>query len=128
MRFMYNIKEEVTAFMKNMGKYIREAREKAGLTIEELAQKADVSPNYISIIELAKKVPRIDVVVKILNALEISANDVLLDDLVCVKQKMVDEFPEKYYELSIDNRKIIKAMVEAGIDKALELQKNNEEE
>lgn len=114
--------------MKNMGKYIREAREKAGLTIEELAQKADVSPNYISIIELAKKVPRIDVVVKILNALEISANDVLLDDLVCVKQKMVDEFPEKYYELSIDNRKIIKAMVEAGIDKALELQKNNEEE
>lgn len=51
------------------GQQIKEARESAGLTIRELAAKAGVAVNTISLIEGGKSVPRADILRKIANAL-----------------------------------------------------------
>ena len=51
------------------GQQIKEAREAAGLTIRELAAKAGVAVNTVSLIEGGKSVPRADILRKIANAL-----------------------------------------------------------
>jgi len=64
-----------------VGKRIRAARESKGMTQEELAAKADISPTHIGVIERGTKVPNLDTFVAIVNALEVSA-DVVLQDVV----------------------------------------------
>lgn len=64
-----------------LGNRIRIAREKKGITQEELADRVNISPSHISVIERGVKTVRIDTVVRIANELDVSA-DYLLQDLV----------------------------------------------
>ena len=64
-----------------LGNRIRVAREKEGITQEELAERINISPSHISVIERGVKTVRIDTVVRIANELDVSA-DYLLQDLV----------------------------------------------
>ena len=51
------------------GRHVKEARENAGMSMRELASKAGISVNTISLIEGGKSVPRADILRKIANAL-----------------------------------------------------------
>lgn len=64
-----------------LGNRIRAAREKKGITQEELADRINISPSHISVIERGVKTARIDTVVRIANELDVSA-DYMLQDLV----------------------------------------------
>ena len=64
-----------------IGSKIKEARERAHLTQEELAEIVDISPTHMSVIERGVKTPKLDTFVKIANALHLSA-DALLQDVV----------------------------------------------
>ena len=64
-----------------IGSRIKEAREQAHLTPEELAEIVDISPTHMSVIERGVKTPKLDTFVKIANALHLSA-DALLQDVV----------------------------------------------
>lgn len=64
-----------------LGNRIRAAREKKGITQEELADRINISPSHISVIERGVKTARIDTVVRIANELDVSS-DYLLQDLV----------------------------------------------
>lgn len=64
-----------------LGNRIRIAREKKGITQEELAERVNISPSHISVIERGVKTARIDTVVRIANELDVSA-DYLMQDLV----------------------------------------------
>lgn len=64
-----------------VGKRIRAVRETKGMTQEDLAAKADISPTHIGVIERGAKVPNLDTFIAIVNALEVSA-DVVLQDVV----------------------------------------------
>ena len=64
-----------------IGSRIKEAREQAHLTQEELAEIVDISPTHMSVIERGVKTPKLDAFVKIANALHLSA-DALLQDVV----------------------------------------------
>ena len=64
-----------------IGSRIKEAREQAHLTQEELAEIVDISPTHMSVIERGVKTPKLDTCVKIANALHLSA-DALLQDVV----------------------------------------------
>ena len=67
--------------MVAIGSRIKAARERAHLTQEELAEKVDISPTHMSVIERGVKTPKLDTFVKIANALHLSA-DALLQDVV----------------------------------------------
>ncbi len=58
-------------FKEDIAKMIREAREKQGLTQEEVAKKAKVSVNYYARVERADPMPRGDVLNRIAKALGI---------------------------------------------------------
>jgi len=64
-----------------IGSKIKEARERAHLTQEELAEIVDISPTHMSVIERGVKTPKLDTFARIVKALNLSA-DALLQDSV----------------------------------------------
>lgn len=61
------------------GRRLREIRKERGLTQEALAESADLSGNYISDLELGRKVPSLTILVRLSQALEIATTDLLVD-------------------------------------------------
>lgn len=64
-----------------IGVRIKAAREKAGMTQEDLAAALEMSPTHISVIERGVKSPKLETLVNIANALKVSS-DMLLQDVV----------------------------------------------
>lgn len=64
-----------------IGARIKAARERAGMTQEDLAAAIEMSPTHISVIERGVKPPKLATLVKIANALKVSS-DMLLQDVV----------------------------------------------
>ena len=64
--------------MKTLGGEIRKARLKAGLSQEELGFKADISRQYVSLLELDKKSPTLDVLMRLCRSMETSAGRLVL--------------------------------------------------
>ena len=56
-----------------LGEELRNARLAAKLTQEELAHEADISRNYVSLLELDEKSPTMQVLLRICRALGVSA-------------------------------------------------------
>ncbi len=64
-----------------IGTRIKAAREKAGMTQEDLAAALEMSPTHISVIERGVKSPKLETLVNIANTLKVSS-DMLLQDVV----------------------------------------------
>ena len=67
--------------MKNIGYRIKAAREAKGLTQEQLAELVDLSPMHMSVLERGVKPPKLETLIRIANALDVTA-DILLQDLL----------------------------------------------
>jgi transcriptional regulator with XRE-family HTH domain len=63
---------------RDMGSRIKKARVRAGLSQEKLAESADVGITHVSHIENGKTIPSVMVLIKIMNRLQISP-----DELFC---------------------------------------------
>jgi transcriptional regulator with XRE-family HTH domain len=59
------------------GRRLRELRQSRDLTQEALAEAADLSGNYISDLELGLKVPSLTIIVRLSQALDVAAADLL---------------------------------------------------
>ncbi len=60
-----------------LGEKIRLERKKKGLTIEELANEADISPNFLGKLERAQSTMSLETLIKIANALQIGLDDLI---------------------------------------------------
>ena len=67
--------------LRAIGARIKAARERAGLTQEDLAAELEMSPTHISVLERGLKAPKLETLVNIANALHVSS-DMLLQDVV----------------------------------------------
>jgi transcriptional regulator with XRE-family HTH domain len=61
----------------SLGEQLRKARAAAGLTQEELAFKADISRNYVSLLELDAKSPTVQVLLRLCKALGVRASKII---------------------------------------------------
>lgn len=80
-----------------------------------MAEKTDLSSNYIGMVERGEKIPSLETFISILNALEISADTVLADVLkqgYVVKNSLLDEDMQK---LSQEDRERIYLVIETLI-------------
>ena len=66
---------------KAFGKRIKEAREKMGLTQLELAEKIDVSQNFLGDIERGIKLPSLTKLILLSNTLKLSLDTMFADSL-----------------------------------------------
>ena len=81
------------------GQRLREQRLKQNLTLEQLAEKANLSPNYVGMVERGLKEPGLATIVKLLNGLNVSA-DTLLCDLVPSASHVTDDEISKRFRRS----------------------------
>ena len=87
-----------------IGSKIKEARERAHLTQEELAEIIDISPTHMSVIERGVKTPKLDTFVKIVKALNLSADALLLDGMDQVNNSIVAELSVRLGRLTDENQ------------------------
>lgn len=63
--------------MATFARNLRNAREKAGLSQDALADKAGMHRNAIALLEAGKRDPKVSTVVKLAKALGVKASDLL---------------------------------------------------
>ena len=98
-----------------LGKRIRESRISKGYTQQDLADRAEIGVVYISEIERGIKMPSLNIFVKIVDALDVSADYVLRDELPSGKEYICTEITEKLLVLTPNQRKTASDILNAYI-------------
>ena len=83
-----------------MGDRIKEIRKKRGLTQEQLAEKLDISVEYVSQIERGLKMPSMQMFIKLVEVLNVSADYLLRDSILTGKLFEDNAFANKINQLS----------------------------
>lgn len=99
-----------------VGHRIREAREAKKYTQEDLAALVDLSPTHISVIERGVKVVKLDKFVAIANALDVSADRLLVDVVTRSVDGISNELSESIKKYPLDEQKRILRAVRAYIE------------
>lgn len=107
--------------MESIGKNIRKYRVAKKLSQERLAEKVDLSVNYIGDIERGEKTPSLETFIAIANALEVSA-DMLLCDVVGASYAVKDSIlHEKIGKLSDKDRARIYDVIDALVKHSVQI-------
>lgn len=102
-------------FKLSMGDRIREVRKKQGLTQDQLAERLDVSVEFVGQIERAQKLPSMQVFIKLIEVLNVSA-DYLLRDSVSTGQLFGDNaIGRKLEKLKPKQRIALEALIDTYI-------------
>lgn len=96
-----------------LGRRIRECRSKKGYTQQELADRAEIGVVYLSEIERGIKMPSLNIFIKLLDALDVSADYVLRDELPSGKEYICTELTEKLLALTPAQRKTATDILDA---------------
>ena len=97
-----------------IGARIREARLKKKLTQEQLAEKADIGFYYVGEIERGVKLPSLTVFIQIVEALGVTADSLLKDELT-VSPEFNNELTAKLEKLTPKQRAGAVAILDAYI-------------
>ena len=101
--------------LETIGKNIRKYRNQRKLRQDQLAEKTDLSTNYIGMIERGEKIPALETFLKIANTLEVSADMLLADVLYnnyAIKDSLLADNLEK---LSAEERTRIYDVIDTMI-------------
>lgn len=104
--------EDKDMFLREMGNRIIERRKKLGLTQEALAEKGDVTTQFVSYAESGKRAMRPENLLKMSSALEVSADYLLTGDII---DKDLLLMAEKLKKLSPSQFRIIESIVDEAI-------------
>ena len=88
-----------------LGKRLRQIRIQKGYTQQALAQKADIGTVYLGEIERGLKMPSLNILIKIIEELDVSADYVLRDALSSGGTYVFDEITDKLKDLTPQQRK-----------------------
>ena len=102
--------------LKAVGQRIKAAREAKNLTQEELAALVNLSTTHVSVIERGLKVTKLDTFVAIANALDVSADSLLIDVVTHSVTGVTNELSDMIGKLPKDEQKRILNAVRALVD------------
>lgn len=94
---------------------IKSARENAGITIEALAAKIDISERYIYRIENEQKKPSFDILLKLIRALAINSDLIFYPEKPC-KDTEIEDLIRMLYNCDERSMTIIKATAKAALE------------
>ncbi len=90
---------------EELGKRIRQARRQKLYTQKVLAEEADIGLIYLGEIERGTKMPSLNTFIKLVNALDVSADYILRDALSSGRVFVCDELTKKLAGLTPKQRK-----------------------
>ena len=96
-----------------LGKRLREARLQQGYTQQALAAQADMGEVYLGEIERGLKMPSLNSFIKLIDALELSADYILRHELPSGQDYIYDELTEKLKNLTPRQRKTVADIIDA---------------
>lgn len=96
-----------------LGQKLRDARQQKGYTQHALAEIADIGNVYLGEIERGLKMPSLNIFIKLIEALDISADYILRDELTSGKAYIYDEITQKLKNLTPKQRKTAADILDA---------------
>ena len=96
-----------------LGERIYEARKKRKMTQSDLAEKAGISNTYLSHIENGSKNMSMDTFIDIANALGVTADELLIDNILNKDMHYSDRLSELLIGCSSYEKKVILEVVDA---------------
>ena len=97
-----------------IGKRIKEARRKKRLSQAQLCEIVDLSDGYISYIETASKCVSLDVLVRIANALDVTVDELLAENLLTNRQACLNgEYSDLLGDCNAYERRVLIEMTRA---------------
>ena len=108
------LKKEGNALDKAaLGQKIRQVRKKRGYTQRALAQIANVGGAYLGEVERGMKMPSLNIFIRLIEALDVSADYILRDELTSGKEYIYDEITQKLKNLTPKQRKTAADILDA---------------
>lgn len=102
--------------LKAVDQRIKDAREAKNLTQEELAALVNLSSTHVSVIERGLKVTKLDTFVAIANALDVSADELLVDVVAHSVTGVSNRLSDKISSLPMKEQKKIIKVIQALIE------------
>ncbi len=99
--------------MSGFGARVRKIRKERNMTIVKLAELCDSSENVIRNYEKSRRLPQIDMLIRICNALKVSPDYLLQDELVYQPHWANEELLQKINRLSPKNISVLVEMINA---------------
>lgn len=99
-----------------LGENLRQARRRKGHTQHTLAELADISDVYLGEIERGAKMPSLNIFIKLIEALDISADYILRDELTSGREYVCDELTQKLKYLTPKQRKTAADILDAYLN------------
>ncbi len=100
---------------KAIGKRIQEIRKQRGLTQEQLAELIDISTHYLSALERGIYNIKLDLLVKMLNTLDCSADEAFQDVVNNSSKVKSSQLSDKLKSLPLNEQKKIYEVIETMI-------------
>lgn len=98
-----------------LGSRIRSARKEKGFTQEELAEKVDISLAYMGEIERGVKYPSMNVFIKLVEVLDVSADYLMRDKLETGKVHVFNDITRKMEHLKPKQVNAISELIDVYI-------------
>lgn len=105
-----------TLCLEKFGERIRQFRESKGIERPELAKRVGVTSAYLGLIENGGKIPKLETCLKILNALELSADMAFMDSLDAAVPKRATLLQSQIAALRPEKQRFILNLLESMID------------
>ena len=105
-----------------IGRRVQTLRRARGLTQEQLSQMVELSPNYLSNIETGLKTPKLETLVRLMNALQCDANALLADVVDTTVSQESGQFSGALAELRPEDQRRIRKVLEVLIQDAKDAQ------
>jgi len=99
-----------------LGARIRKLRKQRKMSMEGFAEKAKITPTFLGQIERGVKMPSLTTFVKIVNALGISPDVLLYDQVNEAKPHILNEITEKVKDLSPSRIKMVNDMLDVMLE------------
>lgn len=103
---------DLELYLKEVGKRIMERRKKLGLTQEALAERSDLTTQFVSYAESGKRAMRPENLMKIASVLGVSTDYILTGDIID-KDKLL--LSEKLGRLTSDEVRIVESIIDECI-------------
>ena len=100
---------------KIIGRRIQEIRKQRGLTQEQMAERVNISPHYLSALERGVYNIKLDLLVDILNVLNCSADEVFQDVVDSSSKIKASQLSEKLKGLPLHEQRKILEVIEIMI-------------